>query len=179
MIQRIEYEQACLEAIQMIEAAGIFLTEADKQNVAAADFGLSNLRKEGVQILTLFDTDRLAAKLLVLFPFQTEPEHWHPPVGEDPGKEEVIRALWGDLYFYVPGEDNLEKGFVIEGKEECFTMRHEVIMQPGDQLVLPPGTKHWFQAGPRGAIMYSFSTRVRDNADQFSDPDIIRETVIY
>ena len=49
---------------------------------------------------------------------------------------------------------------------------------PGDQLILPPGTKHWFQAGPQGAVMYSFSTTVRDVLDQFSDPSIIRKTEI-
>jgi len=179
LITKKEYEKACAEAIAMIEAAGIHLTEVDKTKVACADFGLSRLREEGVEILTLFDTDRMAAKLLVLFPNQTEPEHWHPPVGDDPGKEEVIRALWGDLYFYIPGEDNMKEGFIVEGKGDCYTMRHEVVMAPGDQLVLPPGTKHWFQAGPRGAVMYSFSTKVRDNLDQFTDPDIVRETVVY
>ncbi len=162
----------------MIEAAGIQLTEADKQNAAAADFGLSNLTKEGIQIVTLFDTDRIAAKILVLFPYQTEPEHWHPSVGNDPGKEEVIRAIAGDLYFYIPGTDTLKYGFIVEGKDHCYTMRHEVVMKPGDQLVLPAGTKHWFQAGERGAVMYSFSTKVRDALDQFSDPDIVRITKI-
>ena len=51
-------------------------------------------------------------------------------------------------------------------------------MHPGDQLILTPGTKHWFQAGERGAVMYSFSTKVRDALDQFSDPLIVRETII-
>ncbi len=51
-------------------------------------------------------------------------------------------------------------------------MCHEVILEPGDQLVLPAGTKHWFQVGEKGAILYSFSTKVRDVIDQFSDPDM-------
>ncbi|NHF58824.1 D-lyxose/D-mannose family sugar isomerase [Flavobacteriaceae bacterium TP-CH-4] len=162
----------------MIEAAGIYLTETDKKNITAADFGLSDIKKEGVQILTLFDTDRMAAKILVLLPYQTEPEHWHPPVGDDPGKEEVIRGIWGDLTFYIPGEDTLEKGFIVEGKDLCYTMRNEVVINPGDQLILPPGTKHWFQAGERGAVMYSFSTKVTDLMDRFTDPQVVRDTVI-
>ncbi|MCL4140324.1 UNVERIFIED_CONTAM: hypothetical protein GTU68_064876 [Idotea baltica] len=162
----------------MIEAAGIHLTEADKRKITAADFGLSRLQQEGVQILTVFETDRIAGKILVLFPNQTEPEHWHPSVGDDPGKEEVIRAISGDLYFYIPGPDNMKQGFIVEGKDDCYTMRHEVVMHPGDQLILPPGTKHWFQAGAKGAVMYSFSTKVRDTLDQFSDPNIVRETII-
>ena len=178
MIGKKEFEEACQEALSMIEGAGIPLTLQDKNNITAADFGLSNLRKEGIQILTLFETERIAGKILVLFPYQTEPEHWHPPIGDDPGKEEVIRAIWGDLYFYIPGAATLRKGFIISGKEDCYTMRHEVVMNPGDQLILPSGTKHWFQAGPRGAVMYSFSTKVVDVLDQFSDKNIVRKTQI-
>ena len=57
-------------------------------------------------------------------------------------------------------------------------MRNEVVLHPGEQLILPPGTKHWFQAGKKGAVMYSFSTKVRDTLDQFSDTGIVRGTVI-
>lgn len=178
MITIEELEQARQDAAALIREAGIHITTAEENKITAADFGLSRLRAEGVQILTLFETERIAAKILVLFPFQTEPEHWHPSVGDDPGKEEIIRALAGDLYFYIPGEDNLEKGFIVEGKSDCYTMRNEVVMKEGDQLVLPPGTKHWFQAGARGAVMYSFSTTVRDVMDQFTDPAIVRETKI-
>lgn len=178
MITRKDFEEVCQKSLEMIQAAGIYLTETDKMNITAADFGLNQIKTEGVQILTLFDTDRMAAKILVLFPYQTEPEHWHPPVGNDPGKEEVIRGIWGDLTFYIPGEDNMKEGFIVEGKEKCYTMRHEIAIGPGDQLVLPPGTKHWFQAGKRGAVMYSFSTKVTDLLDQFTDPNIVRETKI-
>ncbi len=178
MIKFDEFNEVCRKSIEMIEAAGLFLTPQDKERITAADFGLSNIKEEGVQILTMFQTDRIAGKILVLLPYQTEPEHWHPTVGEDAGKEEVIRAISGDLYFYIPGEDTMKQGFIVEGKESCYTMRNEVIMQPGDQLVLPAGTKHWFQAGEKGAVMYSFSTTVTDLLDQFTDPDIVRETVI-
>lgn len=178
MITKEDFNEVCERSIEMIEAAGLFLTQKDKSNITAADFGLSQIKKEGVQIVTLFQTERIAAKILVLLPFQTEPEHWHPTVGDDPGKEEVIRALSGDLYFYIPGEDTMKKGFIVPGKEDFYTMRHEVDMKPGDQLVLPAGTKHWFQAGEKGAVMYSFSTTVTDLNDQFTDLNIERDTVI-
>ena len=178
MITRTELKEACEKALTMIEDAGIQLTNEDKDKITAADFGLSQLFKEGIQILTMFDTERVAGKILVLLPYQTEPEHWHPSVGDDPGKEEIIRAISGDLYFYIPGENSFKNGFIVDGKDSCYTMRNEVVLLPGEQLILPPGTKHWFQAGENGAVMYSFSTNVRDTLDQFSDPDIIRETVI-
>lgn len=178
MIKLEEYKEICQKSIKMIEEAGLILTAEDKKNITAADFGLSNVKKEGVQILTMFQTDRIAGKILVLLPYQTEPEHWHPTVGDDPGKEEVIRAISGDLYFYIPGENTIKHGFIVDEKEDCYTMRNEVVLHPGDQLILPAGTKHWFQAGEKGAVMYSFSTTVTDLLDQFTDPKIVRETVI-
>jgi len=178
MITRAEFKEVNEKALSMMKAAGILLSESEPAKITAADFGLHHLQEEGIQILTMFETDRVAGKILILLPFQTIPEHWHPAVGDDPGKEEVIRAISGDLYFYIPGEDTLKHGFVVSGKEECYTMRNEVVLHIGEQLILSPGTKHWFQAGEKGAVLYSFSTKVRDTLDQFSDPDVVRKTVI-
>ena len=178
MITRAELKESCEKTLKMIDAAGIHLSEKESAKITAADFGLCRLSEEGIQILTMFETDRVAGKILVLLPYQTIPEHWHPAVGDDPGKEEIIRAISGDLYFYIPGEDTLKHGFLVAGKEDCYTMRNEVVLLPGEQLILQPGTRHWFQAGESGAVMYSFSTTVRDILDQFSDPDVVRETKI-
>lgn len=162
----------------MIRQAGIKITEKEANSVGIVDFGLSNLEKEGVQVLTLIQTERISVKVLVLFPNQTEPEHWHPPVGDDPGKEETVRVISGIVYFYIPGEDTLKEGFIPEGKENYYTMRKEIVMKPSDQITLAPGEKHWFQARDKGAVMYSFSTIARDALDQFTDPDIVRITKI-
>jgi len=178
MIRLEEFNEVCQKSLDMIDEAGILLTPEDRKKMTAADFGLSNIKIEGIQILTMFETDRIAGKILVLLPNQTEPEHWHPTVGEDPGKEEIIRAISGDLYFYIVGKDNMQHGIIVDGKSDCYTMRNEVVLKPGEQLVLPAGSKHWFQAGKKGAVMYSFSSKVTDLLDQFSDPDIVRETII-
>ena len=178
MITTSELRAVCDEALALIEQSGIPVTAADRAKITAADFGLSRVRKEGIQILTMYETERAAGKILVLLPFQTEPEHWHPSQGDNPGKEEIIRSISGDLYFYVEGEDTLAKGFIPAGQEEVYTLRHEIELLPGQQLIFPPDTPHWFQAGARGAVMFSFSTKVVDNLDGFTDPKIRRETVI-
>ena len=178
MITRKELEEAQKRTAEMIKKAGMVVKDEDLDKIAAADFGLSHLEKEGAQILTLLETERVAFKILTLFPYQTEPEHWHPRMGDDPGKEETVRLVHGTLTFYVPGEDNMRYGFIPEGKESCYSMRHEIVMKPGDQITLEPGTKHWFQAGSEGAIMYLISSCVRDILDQFTDPDVVRETKI-
>lgn len=56
------------------------------------------------EILTFFNTDRISYKIIVLLPGQTLPEHWHPPMGDDPGKEEIMRVRLGEVYLYVSGE---------------------------------------------------------------------------
>ncbi len=178
MIKRSEYNKLQQLAGEMMIEAGIVLREDEIERIAIADFGLSDIYNEGGQILTFFETARIGTKVIALLPNQTLPEHWHPPVGNDPGKEEIIRAISGEVRFYIPGKGEIKKGFIPNGKTDCYTMRNEVIIKPGEQIILPPGTKHWFQAGKEGAVMYSFSTCVRDGLDGFTDPKIVRETKI-
>ena len=178
MITREQQTAARYQAAEMIRQAGLTITDEEAERIEVVDFGLSNLEKEGVQVLTLAQTERISVKVLAMLPNQTEPEHWHPPVGDDPGKEESIRVIAGTVYFYVDGEDTFKEGFIVEGKDDCYTMRKEIVMKPGDQLTLAPGEKHWFQARDGGAVMYSFSTIARDALDQFTDPDIVRITEV-
>ena len=57
-------------------------------------------------------------------------------------------------------------------------MWNESILRPGDQVTSPPNTFHWFQAGPEGAVVWSFSSRTTDVQDVFTDPDVQRVTEI-
>jgi D-lyxose ketol-isomerase len=178
MLTRAEYAAAQSRAANMIRASGIHITREEAEKIEVADFGLGRLDIEGAQMLTLVATDRIAVKVVALFPGQTLPEHWHPPVGDDPGKEETVRVISGILRFYVPGDDSMAEGAIPADKENVYTARHELIFKPGDQITLKPGTKHWFQADERGVVMYSFSSVARDVLDGFTDPDIKRVTEI-
>ena len=101
MITKTQQKAAREQAADMIRQAGLLISDGEAESIEVVDFGLSNLSVEGAQILTLVQTERISVKLLALASNQTEPEHWHPRVGEDPGKEETVRHLWGDLLFYV------------------------------------------------------------------------------
>ena len=139
----------------MLAGAGIVLTRAEREAIEVADFGLGRLEEIGLQIVVYVNTERVCAKELVLFPRQTCPEHRHPPVGDDPGKEETFRCR--------------------RGSSTCTsraTTRSSC--SPGDQFTIPPDTLHWFQAGDEGAIVSEFSTRSRDEHDVFTDPRIVR-----
>jgi D-lyxose ketol-isomerase len=178
MLTKSEYAAAQSHAAAMIRESGLCITDDETHKVEVADFGLGRLDIEGAQILTLVATNRIAVKIVALFPGQTLPEHWHPPVGDDPGKEEIVRVVSGTLRLYIPGDDNMRSGSIPAGKEGVYTARHELILKPGDQVTAEPGTKHWFQAGEDGAVMYSFSSVARDVLDGFTDPDIKRVTEI-
>lgn len=186
MITKKQQQEARNRATELFRKAGVFITPEEANRIDVVDFGLSNLDSEGAEILTMVQTDRISVKLLALMPNQTEPEHWHPPVGEDPGKEETVRHLWGDLRFYVEDDspaaaeatDSVEAGSIPFGKQQYYTCRKEIVMEPGQQLTCAPGEKHWFQAGPRGCVLFSFSTIARDVLDGFSDPNIDRVTKV-
>lgn len=174
MIEQEEIRRARDATRQLLKLSGIPVSEEELERIDVIDFGLGNLKEEGLQLITMFETERMAGRILIMTPNQTEPEHWHPPFGSDPGKQEIIRAVWGEVRFYLPGEDTLKEGFLVKGKEANYSMRNEVILSPGGTLVLDPGSKHWFQAGREGAVFYSFSTRVQDGADGFTDKHVLR-----
>ena len=178
MLTRRQQQEARDRAAAMMRGAGVGLTDKEFAAMDVADFGLGHLETEGAQIVSFFNTERVSAKVIALFPGQTLPEHWHTAVGEDPGKEETIRVIGGTTYVYIPGEESVAYGRIPDGKGGCYTARHEVVMQPGDQITLEPGVKHWFQAGSVGAVMYSFSSAARCALDPFTDPRIVRVTEI-
>ena len=179
MITRAEQESARRRAVELLEQAGIVARRDELEGIEVADFGLGELEQSGVQILTLVDTEQIAAKVLVLFSDQTEPEHKHPRLGDYPGKEETIRCQWGELYVYGPGEPSPNpKGHPPEHWRHTYTVWHEHILCPGDQVTFSPDTPHWFQAGPGGAVVWSFSTKAVDVQDIFTDPEIRRETLV-
>ncbi|HHN46824.1 MAG TPA: D-lyxose/D-mannose family sugar isomerase [Planctomycetes bacterium] len=179
MITRKEYRKARKKALGYFAAAGIAVTKEEKDRIEVADFGLSDLENSGLELLVYVNTDRVCAKELVLFPGQTCPEHRHPQLAGEPGKEETFRCRYGTVYLYVPGEPaKRPKGKPPKGRKQYYTVWHEVILKPGDQYTLVPDTLHWFQAGQKGAVVSEFSTKSRDEADVFTDPDIQRTTVI-
>jgi D-lyxose ketol-isomerase len=179
MITRKEYDAAVSRTVKFFEKAGIVITEEEIERIEVADFGLSNLEKEGLEILTYVNTDRCCAKELVLFPGQSCPEHRHPEVNGQPGKEETFRCRLGEVYLYVNGEPaNEMKASIPNETPGAYTVFKEIILYPGEQYTLPPNTLHWFQAGPEGAVVSEFSTNSVDEADIFTDSNVLRETII-
>ncbi len=175
MISQERYNTAVERSIAMLNQAGLVITPEERGCVEVADFGLGELEKTGLQIITYINTERVCAKEIIMFPHQTCPEHRHPNVAERLGKEETFRCRWGTVYLYVPGTGTSNPScHPPAGSEEHYTVWHEVVLKPGEQYTLFPNTRHWFQAGPEGAIVSEFSTRSTDEEDMFTDPRIRR-----
>lgn len=179
MISLEQYDQARERAVEYLSRAGIVLTPEEAANVEVADFGLNDLDNTGLELVTYVNTSRVCAKELVLFPRQTCPEHYHPPVEGEPGKEETFRCRWGEVYLYVPGNPTPNpKAKPPAGKEQTYNVMHEIVLKPGQQYTLAPNTPHWFQAGDMGAVVSEFSTTSRDDSDIFTDPEIQRAPAV-
>ena len=176
MITAAELEEARAYAVTQLEACGIALTDDERESIEVADFGLSRLRELGLQLLVYVNTDRYCAKELVLYPGQTCPEHLHPPFDGTPGKEETFRCRRGSVYLYVEGDPTEQPVCTYPGG--ATRAAREIFLSAGEQHTIPPATLHWFQAGPGGAVVSEFSSTSRDELDEFTDPDIRRETML-
>jgi D-lyxose ketol-isomerase len=179
MLSRTEVTHAQRRAADMLVRAGLAITPDELARIEVADFGLADLERTGLQLITYVNTDRYCAKDLMLFPGQTCPEHRHPPVGGEPGKMETFRCRWGTVHLFVEGRlTTTHAARPPEGSEAYYTVFHELLLLPGDQYTIPPDTLHWFQAGPEGAIVSEFSSTSRDELDVFTDPRIVRIPIV-
>ena len=176
MMPRTDLLRRQQQVVALLKRAGIVVTPEEATRIEAADCGLGRFDEIGLGVLVYVNTERCCAKELALWPRQTFPEHRHPPVSAtNPGKEETFRCRWGLVYLYVPGpKARRPKARPPKGREATFTVGREVVLRPGDQYTLSPNTLHWFQAGPKGAVVSEFSTTSLDELDVFTDADVRR-----
>ena len=162
-------------AVALLNRAGIVLTVPERETLEVVDFGLGELERTGLELVTYINTDRYCAKELVLFPRQTCAEHRHPPLGERPGKMETFRCRWGKVWLYIDGPRSANiNGRPPAAGERCYTVFHEIGLTPGMQYTIPSNTLHWFQAGDEGAVVSEFSSPSHDDSDVFTDKRIER-----
>ena len=162
-------------AAATLEDAGLLLTPEEAGRLEVTDLGLGRFDTTGLVLFTYVNNDVYCAKELVLLPHQTCPEHRHPPVAGGPGKMETFRCRRGKVWLYVEGEATARPGTrPPEASQAHYTVFHEIELGPGEQYTIMPNTWHWFKADSQGAVVSEFSSTSRDEADEFTDPNVRR-----
>ncbi|MBS3787887.1 D-lyxose/D-mannose family sugar isomerase [Candidatus Bipolaricaulota bacterium] len=168
-------KQAKNKTLDYFKKAKIKITKSEMERIEITDLGLGRLEEIGLQILTYVNTDRYCAKEMVLFPGQTCPEHRHPEIDGEPGKQETFRCRWGKVFLYVEGNPTPSPNCSPpEGNKDHYTVWNEIVLDPGEQYTISPDTKHWFQSGKDGAVISEFSSTSKDKYDVFTNPNIER-----
>lgn len=162
------------KAILLFEKAGIPLTEKEKrEQLVIVDFG-QDFWELGIVMMTTINAPRYCGRYILFFPGQSCAQHWHPDIDGKPGKEETFRVLWGTVYAYGEGENAGEiRAKIPAGHDAYYNHRRESVLQPGDQMTVRLHERHWFQAGPDGAIAYETGSPARDEYDLNDDPTLI------
>ncbi|MGB6649159.1 MAG: D-lyxose/D-mannose family sugar isomerase [Bacteroidota bacterium] len=163
-------------SLTLLRKAGIVVTKEEANAMEVADFGLDDIKRIGLQLVVYENNDRYCAKELIMLPRQTCPEHRHPPNGDqEPGKVETFRCRWGRVFLYTVGEPTKNPAAVLPRKyRPHFTVKKEILLEPGDQYTIPSDTLHWFQAGKKGCVVSEFSSSSHDESDVFTDPHVQR-----
>jgi len=164
------------KVLRLIKRAHIVLTPREQRSVEVSDFGIGDIRNIGLQVVTYVNTDHYCAKEIVLLPRQICPEHRHPPLGDsNAGKKETFRCRWGEVYLYTEGKPARRiRAHIPYQYRDHFTVWKQLVLKPGDQTTIPADTLHWFQAGPKGAVVSEFSSTGVDQADIWTDPHLVR-----
>jgi len=171
-----EVEKIRKRSMTLLRKAGIVVRKDEESAMEVADFGLDDIRQMGLQLVVYENNDRYCAKELIMLPRQTCPEHRHPPRGDqDQGKMETFRCRWGRVFLYTEGEPTKKPKAVIPRRyRPHFTVKKEIVLEPGDQYTIPSDTLHWFQAGKKGCVVSEFSSTSDDESDAFTDPRVQR-----
>ena len=153
----------------LINKSGLVLSGAEWRELTVNDFGLGDIYTEGFAFVDILRTERLRITVIVLLPYQTLPQHLHPPYKGERGKEETLRVLYGHSKVYVEGTPARNIN-IPPGKDELYTARHEIALNAGEQYTVQPGVKHWFQGGPHGSVNMTYQNRVDETMNIFDDP---------
>ncbi|MEK4803372.1 MULTISPECIES: D-lyxose/D-mannose family sugar isomerase [Oceanobacillus] len=166
------------DVINLYKKANVVLSDKEIENIDYADFGLNNIREEALNLVVYVNNERYCAKEMVLLPDQICPEHMHPSFNDKLGKQETFRCRWGKVYLYVEGTEELEdakiQGVLPEKHRNFYTSSKEIVLEPGEQYTIDPDIRHWFKAGPEGAVITEFSSPSDDASDIFTNPNIKR-----
>ena len=105
------------QAQDLIRKSGFVLSAEEQAELSINDFGLGDFAAEGFAFVDILRSERLRITVFVLLPRQSLPQHKHPPYDSEIGKEETLRALYGQTNIYIDGDVNNPDLIIPAGKE--------------------------------------------------------------
>jgi D-lyxose ketol-isomerase len=134
---------------QRLTDAGIATDPNDE--IEIADFGLGHWEREGLGIVVRVNEPEYCSKYLTLEPGQECPLHYHKL------KKETFFVLSGEVKLWADGQT--------------------IMLIPGENYTLTPGTLHVFDS-LGGAVIEEVSTHDDNGDSYFKNPAIVRDPVI-
>ena len=95
MLNKEQHAVAAQTVLSLLIKAGIAITKEENNEIEYADFGLGRFDEIGLALIVYVNTKKVCAKELIMLPGQICPEHRHPPIDNEPGKEETFRLSLG------------------------------------------------------------------------------------
>jgi len=123
------------EIMELIKKAGVVIPKGSTMELSH-HHGIDKFKKYGAAVITCFNMEDYAKKILVMLPGQYHEEHKHLL------KHETFHVLYGDL-------------FITAGYKSGF-------MGPGDTWAVPPGELHKFTTD-KGCVFEEISTHQHPN----------------
>lgn len=140
-----EIEEAREATRQVLDEAGIVL--GPSHEIEITDFGKGDFDSLGLALIIRVTEPEYASKWLVCFDGQTCPNHYH----------EKIKETF----------------FIIKGRMTMWINAKQMLMKPGDQVTMRPGTWHKFTANG-DTVIEEVTNRQYPDDSIFEDNDIER-----
>jgi len=160
------------KALELFKKANIALTNEEiKRELKIVEFGDKDFFKIGLVFLTFINNSFHGGRFILFFPGQYCPLHIHPEIEGSKGKVETFRVLFGQVIAnYFPDDVNLTSISVSALELESASIpKISIILNPGEQYTVKPTVKHWYKAGPDGAIAMEISNPLKDEHDIWPD----------
>jgi D-lyxose ketol-isomerase len=144
--------------IALMKYHGYPVFEDAREKLWVSDYGTGEFTKVGLGAIFFVNNEQHRYMMLdiYLLPGQMLPEHYHLATDKNPAKLEGWLVRHGVSYVYGAGPDteNIKAVIPKSHMNGKVTVRHEVILQPGQFTGLKNAEeRHWQFGGPEGAII--------------------------
>jgi D-lyxose ketol-isomerase len=164
--------------IALMKYHGYPVFEDAREKLWVSDYGTGEFTKVGLGAIFFVNNEQHRYMMLdiYLLPGQMLPEHYHLATDKNPAKLEGWLVRHGVSYVYGAGPDteNIKAVIPKSHMNGKVTVRHEVILQPGQFTGLKNAEeRHWQFGGPEGAIITEVANVHDGDGVRHSDTNLV------